>query len=34
MIPETMSSRERVNAAIALEKPDRTPVMPLMVSFP
>jgi uroporphyrinogen-III decarboxylase len=34
MIPETMSSRERVQAAIALEKPDRTPVMPLMVSFP
>jgi uroporphyrinogen-III decarboxylase len=34
MIPETMSCRERVNAAIALEKPDRTPVMPLMVSFP
>lgn len=34
MILETMSCRERVNAAIALEKPDRTPVMPLMVSFP
>lgn len=34
MIPETMSCRERVDAAIALEKPDRTPVMPLMVSFP
>ena len=34
MIPETMSCRERVQAAIALEKPDRTPVMPLMVSFP
>lgn len=34
MIPEAMSCRERVNAAIALEKPDRTPVMPLMVSFP
>ena len=34
MIPETMSCRERVEAAIALEKPDRTPVMPLMVSFP
>ena len=34
MIPETMSGRERVQAAIALEKPDRTPVMPLTVSFP
>jgi uroporphyrinogen-III decarboxylase len=34
MIPETMSYRERVAAAIALEKTDRTPVMPLMVSFP
>jgi uroporphyrinogen-III decarboxylase len=31
---ETMSGRERVQAAIALEKPDRTPVMPLTVSFP
>lgn len=34
MIHETMSGRERVQAAIALEKPDRTPVMPLIVSFP
>jgi len=34
MIHETMSGRERVQAAIALEKPDRTPVMPLTVSFP
>jgi uroporphyrinogen-III decarboxylase len=34
MIPETMSRRERVEAAISLERPDRTPVMPLMVSFP
>ncbi len=34
MIPESMTRRERVEAAIALEKPDRVPVMPLMVSFP
>jgi len=34
MIYETMSGRERFQAAIALEKPDRTPVMPLTVSFP
>jgi uroporphyrinogen-III decarboxylase len=34
MIRETMTRRERVQAAIVLEKPDRTPVMPLMVSFP
>ncbi|UCF85064.1 MAG: hypothetical protein JSV50_05375 [Desulfobacteraceae bacterium] len=34
MIPETMTRRERVEAAIALEKPDRVPVMPLMISFP
>jgi uroporphyrinogen-III decarboxylase len=34
VIPETMTRRERVEAAIALEKPDRVPVMPLMISFP
>jgi uroporphyrinogen-III decarboxylase len=34
MIQESMTRRERVEAAIALEKPDRVPVMPLMVSFP
>ncbi|RJR39550.1 MAG: hypothetical protein C4576_21640 [Desulfobacteraceae bacterium] len=34
MIAETMGRRERVEAAIALEKPDRVPVMPLLVSFP
>jgi uroporphyrinogen-III decarboxylase len=34
MIYETMSGRERFQAVIALEKPDRTPVMPLTVSFP
>ncbi|MGD9032524.1 MAG: uroporphyrinogen decarboxylase family protein [Desulfobacteraceae bacterium] len=34
MIPETMRRKERVDAAIALEKPDRVPVMPLMISFP
>ena len=34
MIPETMTRKERVDAAIALEKPDRVPVMPLMISFP
>lgn len=33
MIPETMTRRERVEAAIALEIPDRVPVMPLMFSF-
>jgi hypothetical protein len=34
MIPETMSRRERMEAAIGLEVPDRTPVAPLMVTFP
>jgi len=34
MIPETMTRKERVEAAIALEKPDRVPVMPLMMTFP
>ena len=34
MIPETMTRRERVEAVIALEKPDRVPVMPLMITFP
>jgi len=34
MIPETMTRKERVEAVIALEKPDRVPVMPLTVSFP
>ena len=34
MIPETMTRRERFEAAIALERPDRVPVIPLMVSFP
>ena len=34
MIPETMTRKERFEAAIALEKPDRVPVMPLMISFP
>ena len=33
MIQETMSRIERFNAAIALEKPDRVPVMPLMTAF-
>jgi uroporphyrinogen-III decarboxylase len=34
MIPERMTRRERIEAAIALEKGDRVPVMPLTVSFP
>ena len=34
MIPETMTRKERVEAVIALEKPDRVPVMPLTISFP
>jgi uroporphyrinogen-III decarboxylase len=34
MISETMTRRERMEAAIALEVPDRTPVAPLMVTFP
>jgi uroporphyrinogen-III decarboxylase len=34
MIPETMTRKERFEAAIVLEKPDRVPVMPLMISFP
>ncbi len=34
MIPETMTRRERVEAAIALERPDRVPVMPLIINFP
>jgi hypothetical protein len=34
MIPETMTRRERMEAAIALEVPDRTPVAPLLVTFP
>lgn len=34
MIKETMTRRERVNAAVALEKPDRVPVMPMTISFP
>ncbi len=34
MIPESMTRRERVETAIALEEPDRVPVMPLTVSFP
>ena len=29
-----MTRKERFEAAIALEKPDRVPVMPLMISFP
>jgi len=33
MIQETMSRIERFNAAVALEKPDRVPVMPLMTAF-
>jgi len=33
MIQETMSRKERVEAVIALEKPDRVPVMPLMTAF-
>ena len=34
MIEETMTRMERVESAIALDKPDRTPVMPLIVNFP
>jgi uroporphyrinogen-III decarboxylase len=34
MIKETMTRVERVEAAVALEPTDRTPVMPLMISFP
>jgi len=33
MIPETMSRQERFEAVVALEMPDRTPVMPLMTAF-
>jgi uroporphyrinogen-III decarboxylase len=33
MIPETMSRKERFEAVVALEKPDRVPVMPLMTAF-
>jgi hypothetical protein len=33
MIAETMSRLERFEAAVALEKPDRVPVMPLMTAF-
>ncbi len=33
MIQETMSRRERVEAVVALERPDRVPVMPLMTAF-
>jgi len=33
MIPETMSRKERFEAVVALEKPDRVPVMPLMTVF-
>jgi uroporphyrinogen-III decarboxylase len=33
MIQETMSRQERFDAAVALEKPDRVPVMPLMTAF-
>lgn len=33
MIPETMSRQERFEAAVALERPDRVPVMPLMTAF-
>ena len=33
MIQETMSRQERFEAAVALEKPDRVPVMPLMTAF-
>ncbi len=34
MVLETMTRKERVEAVIALEKPDRVPVMPLTISFP
>lgn len=33
MIQETMSRKERFDAVLALEKPDRVPVMPLMTAF-
>ncbi|MFC1857367.1 uroporphyrinogen decarboxylase family protein [Thermodesulfobacteriota bacterium] len=33
MIQETMSRKERFEAVLALEKPDRVPVMPLMTAF-
>ena len=33
MIQERMSRTERFEAAVALEKPDRVPVMPLMTAF-
>ena len=33
MIQEIMSRQERFDAAVALEKPDRVPVMPLMTAF-
>ena len=33
MIPETMSRQERFEAVVALNKPDRVPVMPLMTAF-
>ena len=33
MIQETMTRQERFNAAVALEKPDHVPVMPLMTAF-
>ncbi len=33
MIPETMSRQERFEAVVALEVPDRVPVMPLMTAF-
>jgi len=33
MIPETMSRKERFEAVVSLEKPDRVPVMPLMTAF-
>jgi len=33
MIQETMSRQERFEAVVALEKPDRFPVMPLMTAF-
>jgi len=33
MIQETMSRQERFEALVALDKPDRVPVMPLMTAF-
>ncbi len=33
MIQETMSRQERFEAVVALDKPDRVPVMPLMTAF-